>query len=55
MLAFEGPDGDGFALVETEDARAPWTGNGVAEDIAIRGFPFGGPCGCGMQGATASF
>ena len=38
-LAFAGPDGDGFALVETQDDdRAPWTGNGVAEDVAIRGF-----------------
>ena len=38
VLAFEGPDGDGFALVETEDDRAPWIGNGVSDDIAIRGF-----------------
>ena len=38
VLAFDGPDGDGFALVEAEDGRAPWTGNGVSEDIAIRGF-----------------
>ena len=37
-LLFSGPDGDGFALVEGEDGRAPWTGNGVREDIAIRGF-----------------
>ena len=38
-LAFTGPDGDGFALVETDgDARAPWIGNGVGEDVAIRGF-----------------
>jgi glyoxalase family protein len=38
-LAFEGPDGDGFALVETsDDPRAPWTGNGVDADHAIRGF-----------------
>lgn len=38
-LAFAGPDGDGFALVETrDDERAPWTGNGVDEDAAIRGF-----------------
>lgn len=38
-LAFAGPDGDGFALVETEnDQRAPWTGNGVGADVAIRGF-----------------
>ncbi|MEO9827083.1 MAG: VOC family protein [Paracoccaceae bacterium] len=38
-LLFDGPDGDAFALVETsDDARAPWTGNGVSQDIAIRGF-----------------
>ena len=44
-LAFAGPDGDGFALVEAPDGggRAPstgnpWTGNGVGEDAAIRGF-----------------
>ena len=38
-LHFSGPDGDGFALVEVrDDARNPWTGNGVGEDHAIRGF-----------------
>ena len=38
-LTFEGPDGDQFALVETDDDdRAPWTGNGIGEDMAIRGF-----------------
>lgn len=38
-LAFAGPDGDGFALVEVgDDERAPWTGNGVGADVAIRGF-----------------
>ena len=37
-LSFDGPDGDGFALVEAEDARAPWTGGGVGTDEAIRGF-----------------
>lgn len=37
-LAFAGPDGDGFALVETEDGRAPWTGGGVGSGEAIRGF-----------------
>jgi glyoxalase family protein len=38
-LRFDGPDGDGFVLVETEDdARAPWTNNGVGADVAIRGF-----------------
>lgn len=38
-LRFDGPDGDGFVLVETEtDSRAPWTKNGVPADVAIRGF-----------------
>lgn len=38
-LNFFGPDGDGFALVEVkDDPRAAWTGNGVSEDHAIRGF-----------------
>lgn len=38
-LSFEGPDGDGFALIETkDDARAPWTNGGVGNDEAIRGF-----------------
>ncbi|MBX3579668.1 MAG: VOC family protein [Rhizobiaceae bacterium] len=38
-LFFRGPDGEGFALVETAgDDRAPWTGGGVGEDTAIRGF-----------------
>ncbi|MEL6168823.1 MAG: ring-cleaving dioxygenase [Pseudomonadota bacterium] len=38
VLAFDGPDGDGFALVETDDSRTPWTGGSLSEDIAIRGF-----------------
>ncbi len=37
-LEFLGPDGDEFALVGVEDARAPWTGGGVPEEAAIRGF-----------------
>ncbi len=37
-VLFEGPDGEHFALVEKADDRAPWTGNGVSEDMAIRGF-----------------
>jgi glyoxalase family protein len=38
-LRFAGPDGDGFALVETgEDARAPWTKGGVPAGEALRGF-----------------
>ena len=38
-LAFTGPDGDGFALIEApNDARAPWTGGDVPADTALRGF-----------------
>jgi glyoxalase family protein len=38
-LRFDGPDGDEFALIETDhDDRAPWTGNGVSDAVAIRGF-----------------
>jgi glyoxalase family protein len=38
-LVFSGPDGDGLALVEDKaDTRAPWTGDGIAADHAIRGF-----------------
>lgn len=37
-LHFAGPDGDGFALVETtDDGRAPWTAE-IGADHAIRGF-----------------
>lgn len=36
-LALEGPDGEGIALVETADAREPWTGVHSAAQ-AIRGF-----------------
>jgi glyoxalase family protein len=38
-LAFSGPDGDGFALVEHKgETRQPWTDGGVPADQAIRGF-----------------
>lgn len=38
-LRFNGPDGDGFALVETTaDNRTAWVGEGVPDDVAIRGF-----------------
>ena len=37
-VTFSGPDGEQFALVEAEDDRAPWTGGGIPEDMAIRGF-----------------
>ncbi|MFC3325848.1 VOC family protein [Mesorhizobium cantuariense] len=38
-LAFAGPDGDGFALVEDKaDSRVPWAKGGVPMDEAIRGF-----------------
>jgi len=39
VLAFDGPDGDGFALVEvSDDDRAPWTDGSIDADLAIRGF-----------------
>ncbi|KQB96422.1 dioxygenase [Loktanella sp. 1ANDIMAR09] len=37
-VLFDGPDGDQFALVESNDDRTPWTGNGVSEEMGIRGF-----------------
>ncbi|CAN7290506.1 VOC family protein [Rhizobium sp. LjRoot30] len=38
-LRFRGPDGDALALVEAaDDARTPWTAQGISEDVAIRGF-----------------
>ncbi len=37
-LGFTGPDGDELALVEADDDRAPWTGGGVPDETAIRGF-----------------
>ena len=37
-VLFDGPDGDRFALIEADDDRAPWTGNGVSAEMAIRGF-----------------
>ncbi|MGJ8622794.1 MAG: VOC family protein [Yoonia sp.] len=37
-VLFDGPDGDQFALVESDDNRTPWTGNGVSEAMGIRGF-----------------
>ncbi|SMO86711.1 VOC family protein [Paracoccus laeviglucosivorans] len=36
-LRFTGPDGDVFALVETDEARQGWTGH-VDADHALRGF-----------------
>lgn len=38
-LAFAGPDGDGFALVEVDGDKRPfWAEGGVPEEAAIRGF-----------------
>jgi glyoxalase family protein len=37
-VLFDGPDGDQFALVESDDDRTPWTGNGVSAEMGIRGF-----------------
>ena len=37
-LLVQGPDGDAFALVETDDDRAPWSKGGIDAAMAIRGF-----------------
>lgn len=38
-LLFNGPDGDGFALVEADEkGRSPWTGADVTGDAGILGF-----------------
>lgn len=38
-LLFQAPDRDSFALVEADDERSTvWTGAGISEDAAIRGF-----------------
>lgn len=38
-LTFDGPDGDGFALVEVDDDnRTPWTGGGVGSAEGVLGF-----------------
>lgn len=38
-LSFDGPDSDGFALVESETrGRKPWTGAKVPEDAGVLGF-----------------
>ena len=37
-VLFTGPDGDDFALVETDDPRTPWQHEGVPLQYAIRGF-----------------
>ncbi len=38
-LEFTGPDGEGLAMVETDDdKRQPWIGNDIGTDVAIRGF-----------------
>ena len=51
-LSFAGPDGDELAFVETEDDRAPWTGGGVPDEAAIRGF-HGAALRLNDAGATA--
>ncbi|MCV3271174.1 VOC family protein [Roseobacter sinensis] len=38
-LVFDGPDGDGFALVEAApQGRSTWTGGGISDDHGIFGF-----------------
>lgn len=54
-LAFDGPDGDGFALVEDlDDSRSPWIEGGVPADDAIRGF-HSVRSGSGTAGRRRSF
>ncbi len=38
QLEILGPDGDQFALVETEDTRKPWIADDIPQEAAIRGF-----------------
>ncbi len=37
-VQFDGPDGDHFALIESESDGAPWTAGGVPVSMAITGF-----------------
>lgn len=38
-LAFNGPDSDAFALVESDRFdRQAWTGNGIGDDVGVLGF-----------------
>jgi len=38
-LRFNGPDGEGFALIEAQDDdRKAWSGAGIDESVGIRGF-----------------
>ena len=38
-LQFDGPDGDGFALVESDPRdRNAWTGNGIPDEAGVLGF-----------------
>ncbi|MEZ2224293.1 ring-cleaving dioxygenase [Rhizobium sp. RCC_161_2] len=38
-LRFNGPDGEGIALIETaDDFRAAWNGTGISDSVALRGF-----------------
>jgi glyoxalase family protein len=54
-LHFAGPDGDGFALVESgTDTRPAWTKGGLNEQHAIRGF-HSAPLRLRDDGATAEF
>ncbi|PZO65867.1 MAG: dioxygenase [Paracoccus denitrificans] len=38
-LRFQGPDGDGFALIESDDDKRPgWATDAIGNDTALRGF-----------------
>ncbi|MEO0898051.1 MAG: ring-cleaving dioxygenase [Bacteroidota bacterium] len=37
-IGYEDPSGLLIEMIEGEDSREPWTGNGIREEVAIRGF-----------------
>ncbi len=38
LISFSDPDGLQLQLIETDDKREPWTGSGIGEEVALRGF-----------------
>lgn len=38
LISFSDPDGLQLQFIETDDRREPWTGSGIGEDVALRGF-----------------
>ncbi len=38
LISFSDPDGLQLRFIETDDRREPWTGSGIGEEVALRGF-----------------